>query len=201
MAEQLLWFSLAVLPLVLVPGPDMMLCVAQGLTRGPKGVLRAVNGIALGYLAHALLAAAGVAALITASPTLFETLRWIGIAYLIWIAIGMLRSALRSHAVMAEADPRTISLRRGFLTAFLNPKGLMVYLSIVPQFIDPAAGNLELQALLLSVMNAVLCYVVYLAAGLLAVRSSRAIGGSSLRVVEGIGGALVGGIAVKLAVE
>ena len=64
MMEQLLWFSLAVLPLVPVPGPDMMLCVAQGLTRGPGGVLRAVNGIALGYLAHALLAAAGVAALI-----------------------------------------------------------------------------------------------------------------------------------------
>lgn len=203
MVEQLFWFALTVLPLVAIPGPDMMLCIAQGLSRGPSGAWRAVNGITLGYLAHAVLAAIGVAAVVAASPVLFETVRWIGIAYLAWIAFGMLRSAFASasHApTLPEARP--LSLWRGFLTSFLNPKVLFVYLSIVPQFIDPA-GNAAVQAFVLSIANALLAYIVYAAVGLVAARSAR-IGQQSplrLRIAEGTGGTLLGGVAAKLATE
>lgn len=202
MVEQLFWFSLAVLPLVAIPGPDMLLCIAQGLTRGQSGVWRAVNGITLGYLAHALLAAVGLAALIAASPALFEMVRWIGIAYLAWLALNMLRSAIfpRDPVSLSVAPP--LSLWRGFLTSFLNPKGLFVYLSIVPQFIDPQ-GNAGVQALVLSLTNTALCYVVYAAVGLTAARSSRTGVASPLRmrIAEGIGGTLLGGVAVKLATD
>lgn len=160
MIEQLFWFSLTVLPLVALPGPDMLLCIAQGLSRGRSGVWRAVNGITLGYLAHGLLAALGLAALVAASPVLFETVRWVGIGYLVWLGTGMLRSALKARdgeRTLPVAPP--LSLWRGFLTSFLNPKGLFVYLSIVPQFIDPL-GDAGVQALALSAANAVLCYVV-----------------------------------------
>lgn len=204
MAEQLFWFALAVLPLVAIPGPDMLLCIAQGLSRGPSGAWRAVNGITLGYLAHAVLAAIGVAAVVAASPVLFETVRWIGIAYLTWIAFGMLRSALSSTSnATSLPEPRPLSLRRGFLTSFLNPKVLFVYLSIVPQFIDPAVGNVAVQAFVLSTANALLAYIVYAAVGLVAARSAR-IGRQSplrLRIAEGIGGTLLGGVAAKLTTE
>jgi threonine/homoserine/homoserine lactone efflux protein len=202
MTEQLFWFALAVLPLVAIPGPDMLLCIAQGLSRGSSGVWRAVNGITLGYLAHAVLAAVGLAALLTASPTLFETVRWIGIAYLLWIAVGMLRAALFPTGRLTLPEARPLSLWRGFLTSFLNPKGLFVYLSIVPQFIDPA-GNAAVQAFALSVTNAALCYVVYATVGLVAVRSSRvgAVSPLRTRIAEGIGGTLLGGVAVKLATD
>ena len=203
MTEQLSWFVLAVLPLVAIPGPDMLLCIAQGLSRGSSGAWRAVNGITLGYLAHAVLAAIGVAAVVAASPVLFETVRWIGIAYLTWIAFGMLRSAFASAShgsTLPEAQP--LSLWRGFLTSFLNPKVLFVYLSIVPQFIDPA-GNVAVQAFVLSIANALLAYIVYAAVGLVAARTAR-IGRQSplrLRIAEGIGGTLLGGVAAKLATE
>lgn len=202
MTEQLFWFALAVLPLVAIPGPDMLLCIAQGLSRGPSGVWRAVNGITLGYLAHAVLAALGLAALVAASPTLFETVRWIGIGYLMWIAAGMLRAALFLTGRLTLPEARPLSLWRGFLTSFLNPKGLFVYLSIVPQFIDPA-GNAAVQAFALSVTNAALCYVVYGAVGLVAVRSSQVGVASPLRtrIAEGIGGTLLGGVAVNLATD
>lgn len=203
MIEQLFWFSIAVLPLVLIPGPDMLLCIAQGVSRGRSGVWRAVNGITLGYLAHGLLAAIGVATLIAASPALFETLRWVGIAYLSWLAIRMLRDALfvsKVQSVIATAKP--LSLSRGFLTSFLNPKGLFVYLSIIPQFID-LNGNAGIQALALSVTNAALCYVVYTIMGLAAAKSSGAMTLSPLRtrIADGIGGTLIGGVAVKLATD
>jgi threonine/homoserine/homoserine lactone efflux protein len=199
MTEQLFWFALAVFPLVIIPGPDMLLCIAQGLSRGYSGVWRAVNGVTLGYLAHAVLAAAGLAALVAASPVLFETVRWIGIAYLCWIAFGMLRAAFSPSDPLSLPTARPLSLWRGFLTSFLNPKGLFVYLSIVPQFIDPTQ-NVSLQAFALSVTNAALCYVVYAVVGIVAVRSSNlnAVSPMRTRVMEGIGGTLLAGIAVKL---
>lgn len=202
MTDQLFWFALAVLPLVAIPGPDMLLCIAQGLSRGPSGVWRAVNGVTLGYLAHAVLAAAGLAALVAASPILFETVRWIGIVYLTWIAFGMLRSALAPSGPLTLPDTRPLSLWRGFLTSFLNPKGLFVYLSIVPQFIDPA-GNVSAQAFALSVTNAALCYIAYAAVGLIAVRSSQmgAVSPLRTRIAEGMGGTLIGGVALKLATD
>lgn len=202
MTGQLFWFALAVLPLVAIPGPDMLLCIAQGLSRGPSGVWRAVNGVALGYLAHAVLAAAGLAGLVAASPVLFETVRWIGIAYLAWIAIGMLRAAFSPSGPLILPDARPLSLWRGFLTSFLNPKGLFVYLSIVPQFIDPT-GNVSAQAFALSVTNAALCYIVYAAVSLIAVRSSQigAVSPLRTRIAEGVGGTLLGGVALKLAID
>ena len=205
MTEQLIWFSLAVLPLIVVPGPDMLLCIAQGLTRGYTGLWRAVNGITLGYLAHAVLAAIGVATIVATSPVLFETLRWLGIAYLAWIALNMLKTALfASHTLVTVPTATPISLWRGFLTSFLNPKVLFVYLSIIPQFIDPASTiHVHVQAFALSITNALLGYITYAVVGLVAVRFARSGSVSTLRtrILEGIGGTLVGGIAIRLGLE
>ena len=178
----------------------MLLCIAQGLSHGLSGVWRSINGIALGYLAHAVLAAAGVAALVAASPTLFETIRWIGIAYIAWIATGMLKAALFSSGEVELPKVKPLSLWRGFLTSFLNPKGLFVYLSIVPQFIDPS-GHVAVQAFTLSITNAALCYIVYAFAGITVVRCSQLTQASptGMRIAEGIGGALLIGVTVKLA--
>lgn len=202
MFEQLLWFALAALPLIATPGPDILLCVAQGMTRGSSGVWRAVNGITLGYLAHAVLAAVGLAALVAASPTLFEIVRWLGIAYLSWLALGMIRLALSPRTKIALPNVPPLSLARGFLTSFLNPKGLLMYLSVLPQFIEPDS-NAAAQALALSGVFISLCYIVYATVGLIAARSARAGSASPLRerIAESIGGTMLGAVATKLALE
>ena len=112
------------------------------------------------------------------------------------------RSTVVICMAVASTDAPPLSLWRGFLTSFLNPKGLFVYLSIVPQFIDPA-GNVSAQAFGLSVTNAALCYVVYASVGLIAVHSSQLGTVSPLRtrLAEGVGGALLGGVALKLATD
>jgi len=108
---------------------------------------------------------------------------------------------LRSkHIVLPDAPP--LSLWRGFLTSFLNPKGLLMYLSVLPQFIV-TEGNTSFQALALSAVFISLCYIVYLSVGLIAAYSSRSSLVSPLRarVMNGMAGTMLGGVAVKLALE
>lgn len=202
MGVETYWFALTVLPLILTPGPDLLLCISQGLGRGRKGVFQAVNGISLGYTAHALLASAGLAAVVAASPSLFEILRWIGIGYLFWLSIQMLRSALQTHSSQKGWDPVTLTLRRGFFTSFLNPKGLLMFFSILPQFIDPT-GHTAGQAFLLSGVFISMCYVAYITIGMIAALAGETHQKSEKRrrLGDGAGGILLGASALRLATQ
>jgi threonine/homoserine/homoserine lactone efflux protein len=91
----MLVFAATVLPLVCTPGPDILFIASQGMSGGPRAAMRANLGVLLGYSMHALLAVLGVAALVAASPVLFEILRWVGVAYLAYLATGLIRSAIR----------------------------------------------------------------------------------------------------------
>src|SRR5258705_11399901 len=128
----MLVFAATVLPLVCPPGPDILFVASQGLSGGARAAMRANLGVLLGYAMHALLAAFGVAAVVAASPLLFEILRWVGVVYLVYLAVKLIRSALHpGHLRLAETPalaetPGGALVRRGFLTSFLNPKGLMV---------------------------------------------------------------------------
>ncbi|NDY90347.1 LysE family translocator [Ideonella livida] len=166
-AHALLLFALTVLPLVCTPGPDILLIVSQALTAGWRGALRANVGILLGYTAHALLTAAGVAALLATSPRAFEVLRWVAIAYLGWLALQMFRAALRPATGPGQTPrPATapVSLLKGFMTSLLNPKGMLVYFAILPPFMQPAQPVLP-QALALSAVFIALCGGVYAVVG------------------------------------
>ena len=193
-------FALTVLPLICTPGPDILFTAPEGLSRGRPGALRAVAGVLLGYATHAGLSAVGVAAIVAASPALFAALKWAGVAYLGWLAARMLASALRSSTgVAVPVDAGRPSLGRGFLTAFLNPKGLLMYMAVLPQFIDPA-GPAALQALLLSVVFLGGCALVYTAMGLLAARArSAGVSDQARRRLEAAAGVLLAGAAARIA--
>jgi threonine/homoserine/homoserine lactone efflux protein len=161
----MLVFAATVLPLVCTPGPDILLVASQGLSGGPRAAMRANLGVLLGYSMHALLAVFGVAALVAASPVLFEILRWVGVAYLAYLAIKLIRSAVRSTRLSLAESPGDAPVRRGFLTSFLNPKGLMVYFAILPNFMI-SGDSVALQAVVLSAIFIALCGIVYGAVGL-----------------------------------
>jgi threonine/homoserine/homoserine lactone efflux protein len=103
-----------------------------------------------------------VAAIIAASPLLFEALRCFGVAYLIYLAFQLIRSAARTGtgSLTLSAERSSNQLQRGFLTAFLNPKGMMIYFAILPQFMDHSRP-VGLQALVLSAIFVGLCGIVY----------------------------------------
>jgi threonine/homoserine/homoserine lactone efflux protein len=194
-------FAITVLPLVLIPGPDVLFIVAQGMTSGRAAAFKANAGVLMGYIGHGIMAAFGIAALVASQPALFEVMRWVGVAYLIYLAFGMIRSSFRAGSKPQVATVTSGRLLvKGFLTSFLNPKGLMVYFVLLPPFID-ASGSIALQASLLSVVNVCLCCIVYsvFAYGAGTIGGSKSISDQKRRVIEFCGGALVGSAAVKLA--
>jgi threonine/homoserine/homoserine lactone efflux protein len=188
----LVLFSATVLPLVFTPGPDILFIVSQALSRGRSAALRANLGILAGYAVHGILAAFGVAALVAASPLLFNTLRWIGVAYIGYLAVKLLRSALKAGQPLSVPHAASNLFSKGFLTSFFNPKGLMVFLSLLPQFIDPAENVAE-QAVVLSLAFIALCGAVYALVGVVSASlfSAGTLNDRQRRCVEGVSGGLL----------
>ncbi|MDY3695638.1 MAG: LysE family translocator [Proteus mirabilis] len=156
----LLLFALTVLPLICTPGPDILFISSQGLSGGMKSAWIANTGVISGYLTHASLSALGLAALVSASPILFHLLKWVGVFYISYLAVKMLISACKKGQLALDASKTSHLFCKGFLTSFLNPKGLLVYLAILPNFIDNH-NDVATQSLLLSGIFITTCLIIY----------------------------------------
>ena len=147
-------FATTVFVINATPGVDMMLTLTQTLRHGVRGGLAAAAGIMAGCVVHALAAALGLAALIAASAAAFSVLKWLGAAYLLWLAFGMLKSAMAGESVaalprVAESPGLGALFRQGVLTNVLNPKIALFFLALLPQFIDADAPHKTLAFLFL----------------------------------------------------
>ncbi|WP_441249075.1 LysE family translocator [Kitasatospora sp. McL0602] len=199
-----LWsFALVVGLLTLTPGLDSALILrtaALGARRQAWGV---VLGIQCGTLAWGTLSSLGVSALLTASQLAYETLRWAGVAYLLWMGARMLRPGAAEDAHGDEPEVTAGGLaagwRRGFLTNLLNPKVGVFYVAVLPQFIPAGAPHLA---------TGVLLTCVHVAEGLLwsavLVGFARVLGGwlrrpAARRVLDRVTGIVVVGFGVRLA--
>ncbi|MCK2219484.1 LysE family translocator [Actinomadura sp. ATCC 31491] len=159
--------------LICTPGPDMLYVTARALGQGRRTGLMAVAGICFGYTAHTALAAAGLAAALRAVPGALPVMRYAGAAYLVLLAVRTLVSLRRRGGLaVAPAQPSTAVLRQSVLTALLNPKGLLLYVSLMPQFIAPGTGMpLGGQLAVLGLLHVTGCALLY---GLIAVAAARA---------------------------
>ena len=132
----MLAFIPAALALNLTPGADMMFCLGQGLRSGPRAALAADAGIAVGGMVHVLVAGLGLGALVARAPWLFEVIRWVGVAYLLWLAVQALRAGPVGPVTVAGRSSR--AFRDGLLVNLTNPKVILFVLAFVPQFVDVA---------------------------------------------------------------
>src|SRR4029079_9125293 len=121
---------------VIVPGPIVTLVVSTAATRGTRAALGKVIGTPLGNAALLACIALGLNWILKTSAEVFEVLRWVGAAYLIWLGIQSGRTADRA----AEAPPprHRVHISRGFLVAVTNPKTIAFFTAFLPQFVDPA---------------------------------------------------------------
>ncbi|MFF3004266.1 LysE family translocator [Kitasatospora sp. NPDC057940] len=161
--------------LVCTPGPDWLYIAARGLGQGRRAAFIAVGGVCAGYAVHTLLSSAGLAAALRAVPAALPVLRLTGAAYLLVLAVTMLLTLRKGGGATALTEPKpqptATVLRQSMLTALLNPKGLLLYLSLVPQFVEPGAAlPVGGQVLALGSLNVLACAVVY---GLVAHASGR----------------------------
>lgn len=136
-------FVLASIILLVIPGPTIIMVITQALAHGRKVALASVIGVGLGDLLATSLSIAGAGALLAASASLFQVLKLVGAAYLIWIGYKMWRTPVTlpdiADAEVAEASASTAGIfRDSFLITALNPKGILFFVAFVPQFIDPA---------------------------------------------------------------
>lgn len=191
----LILFSATVVPLICTPGPDILFIASQAVSGGTGAGCRATAGICLGYLVHSILVALGLAALVAASPILFEVIRWIGITYLVYLAYKLVRSASNAGTVAVKVTPGTAKsqLSKGLLTSLLNPKGMMIYVAILPQFMDKH-GSVTTQGAILSATYIFWCALIYTTIALMISTIGSAGGGLTdrhRRLVDGGSGGLI----------
>lgn len=156
--SSLLAFALVALGLVLTPGPNMMYLVSRSICQGRKAGLISLGGVGLGFLVYMVAAALGITALLLAVPFAYDALRLGGAAYLLYLAWQALKPGGRSPFQVRELpvdSPRRL-FAMGFFTNLLNPKAAMLYLSLLPQFIDPARGSVLTQSLVLGSLQIVI---------------------------------------------
>ncbi|MEC7762765.1 MAG: LysE family translocator [Pseudomonadota bacterium] len=159
----------------LTPGADVMFATASGVSGGPRVGAAAALGVALGALWHALLAAAGLSALLAAFPPAYDAVRYAGAAYLIFLAWKTWRAGPAVAGDGAQGLWRAI--RRGFMTNALNPKVALFILALLPQFTSPSTGPIWAQILALGLVFAVTGFFITagygIAAGLVGARLTR----------------------------
>ncbi|MFE2941344.1 LysE family translocator [Streptomyces sp. NPDC059255] len=176
--------------LAFTPGADWAYAIAAGL-RG-RSVVPAVAGLVAGYAGYTLLAVAGLVVVVAGSPAALTALTVIGAGYLIWLGLGVLRQpAAVATATEPVAGPAWRIALKGAGISGLNPKALLLYFSLFPQFIDAGAGwPVAAQTGLLGALHMAACAVVYLAVGVLA-RTVLRTRPSTARAVTRVSGALM----------
>jgi len=159
-----LLFAGAALLLVLTPGPNMIYLISRSLCQGRRAGVISLLGVLAGFIVHMLAAAIGLSAIFLAVPLAYELLKWLGALYLLWLAWQSVRPGARSpfepQALPADSPRRLFVM--GFLTNVLNPKVAIFYLSLFPQFVDPAHGSVFAQSMLLGCTQIAISFTVNL---------------------------------------
>lgn len=193
----LLAFLPAAVALIVTPGPDMMFCLAQGMRSGRSSAWAASAGVSAGSLVHVTIAGLGLGAVISAYPWAFEVIRWIGVAYLLFLAVQALRSGKMNAAGQGMNPMR--AFRAGLFTNLSNFKVIWFVLAFIPQFVVPEAGPVFLQFLAFGVMIATISFfgngLIGAFAGTLGARLV-----SSSKVLGYVTGSIYAALAARLAV-
>lgn len=197
--------ALIELGLALTPGPNMMYLVSRSISQGWRAGMMSLSGTAVGFVVYMVMANLGLAAVFVVVPWLFIALKIAGAAYLLWLAYKTLRpggSSLFETSDLPRDSFGTL-FRMGLLTNLLNPKVAILYLALIPQFIDPAAGNIVAQGFQLGAIQILVGVAVngaiILAAGSIATFLQRK--PAWMRWQKWVTGTLLGAIGVRLAID
>ena len=201
----LLGVSAVALGMVLTPGPNMMYLVSRSITQGRRAGAVSLAGVAVGFLLYLCAANLGLSLVFLAVPGLYLAVKLTGAGYLAWLAWKALRpggvSVFHPQPLAPDSPRRLFSM--GLLTNLLNPKIAVMYLSLIPQFIDVRAGDVLLQGFVLGgvqiAVSLAVNLAIVLAAGSIALLLTRR--PAWLRIQRYLMGTVLGALAVRLATE
>lgn len=203
--QTLLLFIIASLSINLIPGPDVIFIVSNTL----KGKLRlgmlSALGLGTGYLIHTFAAVLGLSTIVLNSAFLFGVVKFLGAAYLIYLAMTSLKNFATGKSALLEEPDQTKQgnvFVQGIVVSVLNPKVALFFLSFLPQFVDPASGQVTGDLLILGLVfcfTATCCNLFYAITG--NVLLNKAKGALFTRFFEGLAGILLLGLGAKVALE
>jgi threonine/homoserine/homoserine lactone efflux protein len=141
-------FCAATLGLLLVPGPAVLYIVTRSVSQGRTAGLISVLGIHTGSIVHVAAAALGISALLAASATAFTIVKYVGVAYLLWLGIRkLMQKGGGEEIVELKVQSKRRLFWEGFVVNVLNPKTAIFFLAFLPQFTDPTVGPVGPQIL------------------------------------------------------
>jgi threonine/homoserine/homoserine lactone efflux protein len=203
--SHLVAFAFVALGMALTPGPNMIYLISRSICQGRVAGLISLGGVALGFVVYMFCAAFGITALLLAVPFAYDALRFGGALYLLYLAWQAVKPGGRSPFQVRDLpvdSPRKL-FTMGFITNLLNPKIAVLYLSLLPQFIDPQHGSVLGQSLMFGVIQIVLSIsvnsTVAMTAGSIAVFLARK--PTWLVVQQWMMGTVLAGLAVRMATE
>lgn len=153
--QSVLGISVVALGLVLTPGPNMIYLVSRSITQGRRAGVISLAGVAAGFFVYLVAAAVGIAAVFTLVPWLYTVVKLAGACYLLWLAWQAVRpggSSVFAPRPLPPDPPRRL-FTMGLVTNLLNPKIAVLYVSLLPQFVDPALGSVGAQSLVLGLIQ------------------------------------------------
>ena len=203
-ADHLLAFALISFALIIVPGPNVLFIISRSLMLGRTAGVGTALGGQIGVYVQVAAVAFGVGAIVERSVAVFTVLKLAGAAYLVYLGVQAMRHrGGLGAALTAEAEPKSIRriVRDGFMVGVSNPKAIVFFIAVLPQFVDQSAGHVPAQMLLLGaifVAIAVFCDSTWaLVAG--TARTWLARSPRRLAIVGGTGGLVMIGIGASLA--
>jgi threonine/homoserine/homoserine lactone efflux protein len=155
--HQVLAFGLVALVVIVIPGPSVVFTIGRALTYGRGVALMTVVGNSFGLLAALVLVVLGLGELVATSDAVYQVVKLAGAAYLVYLGVQALRH--RRAIVVSESGvasgppvPMPTAFRQGFLVGFTNPKGYVMFVALLPQFVQPERGEVALQMLVLGLI-------------------------------------------------
>ena len=168
-------FLVTVYVLILIPGPSVLFVVSRGVALGRRAALATVIGNTAGLLFQLLLVVVGLGSILASSETAYTVIKLIGAAYLVTLGVRSIRDRKQLAGVLmpAGARPRRLGtiVREGFLVGATNPKGLIIFTAVLPEFIDRSLGHQTLQ---LATLGGLCAVVALLSDGSWAIASGTA---------------------------
>jgi threonine/homoserine/homoserine lactone efflux protein len=190
--------------LIIVPGPSVLFVISRGVALGRRAALLTVAGNAAGVFVQVVAVAAGLGAVLERSALLFDAVRLVGAAYLVYLGVQAVRHRRELSTVIdvTATRPRTHILREGFVVGLTNPKLVVFFTAVLPQFVDPAGGAVPLQLLVLGTIFVGLALVLDSCWGLAAGTARAWLSGAPHRLerLGGAGGLVILGLGLRLAV-
>lgn len=191
--------------MVLTPGPNMIYLISRSICQGRKAGVISLSGVIAGFLVHMFAAAIGLTTLFLAVPLAYEILKWLGAAYLLYLAWQAVKPGARSpfEARQLPEDSPGRLFFMGFLTNVLNPKIAVFYLSIFPQFVSPEHGSVFMQSITLGATQITVSFTVNLVIALSAATLATWFAANPrwLAAQRYVMGFVLAGLAVRLAAE